>query len=178
MSNHPPTTLLIDGTGLLCVALLLRLRRHITAAPAGTLVHVIATDPAASLDLPAWCHLTGHHYLGRLPRHRPTHLRPAHSRQALPHQPQKPLAQDQASRTHRGRPGQQLVFAPDGSAACCAKFAAGGRPKFPASRHLMRGRAAPDCSRRDAGPTPAQLLPGPAAVSFWFSCAARSAVLY
>lgn len=67
MSNHPPTTLLVDGTGLLCVALLLRLRRHIAAAPAGSLVHVIATDPAATLDLPAWCHLTGHHYLGRLP---------------------------------------------------------------------------------------------------------------
>ena len=43
---------------------------------------------------------------------------------------------------------------------------------------LMRSRAAPDSSRRDTGPTPAQLLPGPAAVSFWFSCAARSAVLY
>ena len=43
---------------------------------------------------------------------------------------------------------------------------------------LMRGRAAPDGSRRDAGSAPAQLLPGPAAVSFWFSCAARSAVLY
>ncbi|MFG2827309.1 sulfurtransferase TusA family protein [Streptomyces sp. NPDC048434] len=32
--------------------------------PPGTLVHVITTDPAASLDLPAWCHMTGHHYLG------------------------------------------------------------------------------------------------------------------
>jgi tRNA 2-thiouridine synthesizing protein A len=25
---------------------------------------VRTTDPAASLDLPAWCHLTGHTYLG------------------------------------------------------------------------------------------------------------------
>ncbi|MFE1172612.1 sulfurtransferase TusA family protein [Streptomyces sp. NPDC058773] len=24
----------------------------------------MATDPAAPLDLPAWCHMTGHHYLG------------------------------------------------------------------------------------------------------------------
>jgi tRNA 2-thiouridine synthesizing protein A len=27
-------------------------------------VDVVTDDPAAPLDLPAWCHLTGHHYLG------------------------------------------------------------------------------------------------------------------
>ncbi|QOV33221.1 sulfurtransferase TusA family protein [Streptomyces ferrugineus] len=56
--------LTVDGTGLLCVTLLLRLRRAIGGAAPGTVVHVIATDPAAPLDLPAWCHLTGHQYLG------------------------------------------------------------------------------------------------------------------
>ncbi|MFI5520621.1 sulfurtransferase TusA family protein [Streptomyces platensis] len=54
----------VDGTGLLCVALLLRLRAAIAEAEPGTVVQVIATDPAAPLDLPAWCHMTGHHYLG------------------------------------------------------------------------------------------------------------------
>jgi len=54
----------VDGTGLLCVTLLLKLRAAIEGADAGTIVHVIATDPAAPLDLPAWCHMTGHHYLG------------------------------------------------------------------------------------------------------------------
>jgi tRNA 2-thiouridine synthesizing protein A len=54
----------VDGTGLLCVTLLLRLRKQIDGAKPGTVVHVIATDPAAPLDLPAWCHMTGHHYLG------------------------------------------------------------------------------------------------------------------
>ncbi|WP_434097587.1 sulfurtransferase TusA family protein [Streptomyces viridosporus] len=53
----------VDGTGLLCVALLLRLRKEIDGAEPGTVVHVIATDPATPLGLPAWCHLTGHHYL-------------------------------------------------------------------------------------------------------------------
>ncbi|MET9290999.1 sulfurtransferase TusA family protein [Streptomyces sp. NPDC003077] len=57
----------IDGTGLLCVTLLLRLRKQINDAPPGTLVHIIATDPAAPLDLPAWCHMTGHTYLGPVP---------------------------------------------------------------------------------------------------------------
>ncbi|CAM5650740.1 hypothetical protein GCM10010261_61870 [Streptomyces pilosus] len=49
---------------MLCVTLLLRLRKEIDAAKPGTVVHVITTDPAAPLDLPAWCHMTGHHYFG------------------------------------------------------------------------------------------------------------------
>ncbi|MEW1914371.1 sulfurtransferase TusA family protein [Kitasatospora sp. NPDC085895] len=57
----------VDGTGMLCVTLLLHLRRRIAHAPAGTVVHVVATDPAAPLDLPAWCRLTGHTYLGPVP---------------------------------------------------------------------------------------------------------------
>jgi tRNA 2-thiouridine synthesizing protein A len=62
----PTAGITVDGTGLLCVTLLLRLRK-IDGAPPGTVVHVIATDPAAPLDLPAWCHMTGHHYLGPIP---------------------------------------------------------------------------------------------------------------
>ncbi|MFD7947197.1 sulfurtransferase TusA family protein [Streptomyces sp. NPDC059744] len=60
----PPADITVDGSGLLCVTLLLRMRAQITDAEPGTVVHVIATDPAAPLDLPAWCHMTGHHYLG------------------------------------------------------------------------------------------------------------------
>ncbi|MEU7281787.1 sulfurtransferase TusA family protein [Streptomyces sp. NPDC045431] len=62
-----PPVLTVDGTGLLCVTLLLRLRKHIQGAEPGTVVHVIATDPAAPLDLPAWCHMTGHTYVGPVP---------------------------------------------------------------------------------------------------------------
>jgi tRNA 2-thiouridine synthesizing protein A len=63
----PSADITVDGTGLLCVTLLLRLRARIAGAGAGTVVHVIATDPAAPLDLPAWCHMTGHTYLGPVP---------------------------------------------------------------------------------------------------------------
>ncbi|MGW2374216.1 sulfurtransferase TusA family protein [Kitasatospora sp. NPDC001683] len=59
--------LTVDGTGLLCVQLLLRLRAQIAHLPAGAVVHIHTTDPAAPLDLPAWCHLTGHEYLGPVP---------------------------------------------------------------------------------------------------------------
>jgi tRNA 2-thiouridine synthesizing protein A len=63
----PAADLVVDGTGLLCVTLLLRLRARIADAEPGTLVHIIATDPAAPLDLPAWCHMVGHEYLGPVP---------------------------------------------------------------------------------------------------------------
>ncbi|WP_051838791.1 sulfurtransferase TusA family protein, partial [Streptomyces sp. NRRL WC-3742] len=65
MTDTPDLT--VDGTGLLCVQLLLRLRARIAHLPAGAVVHIRTTDPAAPLDLPAWCHLTGHTYLGPLP---------------------------------------------------------------------------------------------------------------
>ncbi|TJZ54689.1 sulfurtransferase TusA family protein [Streptomyces piniterrae] len=61
--------MIVDGTGLLCVTLLIRLRAAIAQAEPNTVVHVIATDPAAPLGLPAWCHMTGHHYLGMTGHH-------------------------------------------------------------------------------------------------------------
>ncbi|GII04850.1 sulfurtransferase TusA family protein [Planobispora takensis] len=47
--------------------LLIELRRLTEALAPETMVHLITTDPAAPIDLPAWCHLTGHAYLGALP---------------------------------------------------------------------------------------------------------------
>jgi tRNA 2-thiouridine synthesizing protein A len=44
----PAADITVDGTGLLCVTLLLRLRARIATAAPGTLVHVVATDPAAA----------------------------------------------------------------------------------------------------------------------------------
>lgn len=67
------TAVVLDGSDRRCVLLLLELRRLISTVPAGTVIHLIATDPAAPLDLPAWCHLTGHTYLGPIPGARPTY---------------------------------------------------------------------------------------------------------
>ncbi|MFI5527024.1 sulfurtransferase TusA family protein [Kitasatospora sp. NPDC051853] len=67
MSATEAADMAVNGTGLLCVTLLLKLRNRIAGLPAGTLVHVIATDPAAPLDLPAWCRMVGHEYLGPVP---------------------------------------------------------------------------------------------------------------
>lgn len=54
----------LDARGLRCVQVLLRLRRVVEALAPGAIVQVVTDDPAAPLDLPAWCHLTGHDYLG------------------------------------------------------------------------------------------------------------------
>ncbi len=55
----------VDGGDLGCGELLLVLAaRSRTLAP-GSSVRLLATDPAAPIDLPAWCHLTGHSYLGQ-----------------------------------------------------------------------------------------------------------------
>jgi len=71
----PPTPepVLIDGGDHACVALLLELRARIPDVPAGTIIHLIASDPAASIDLPAWCHLTGHAYQGSIGTAPPTY---------------------------------------------------------------------------------------------------------
>jgi tRNA 2-thiouridine synthesizing protein A len=69
----PPEPVVIDGVDRACVALLLELRRRICDLPAGTVIHLIASDPAAPIDLPAWCHLTGHAYLGSIRAAPPTY---------------------------------------------------------------------------------------------------------
>ena len=57
----------IDAGDRSCIQLLLELRSLLSELSAGTLVHLLASDPAAPIDLAAWCHLTGHTYLGPLP---------------------------------------------------------------------------------------------------------------
>ncbi|MER6951185.1 sulfurtransferase TusA family protein [Nonomuraea sp. NPDC000554] len=57
----------LDGGERRCVQLLIELRRLADGLAPGSVVHLIAGDPAAPIDLPAWCHLTGHDYLGPVP---------------------------------------------------------------------------------------------------------------
>jgi tRNA 2-thiouridine synthesizing protein A len=67
----PAADLVIDGGDRRCVTLLIELRQRILRDGfPEAIVHISTTDPAAPLDLPAWCHLTGHRYLGPVP-HQP-----------------------------------------------------------------------------------------------------------
>ena len=38
--------------------------RAATTLAAGTVIQVLATDPAAAADLPAWCRMRGHTVIG------------------------------------------------------------------------------------------------------------------
>ncbi|WP_433381096.1 sulfurtransferase TusA family protein [Streptosporangium sp. CA-115845] len=71
--NDGPGISVLDGGHRSCVVLLMELRRHVSAIAPGDVVHLIAHDPAAPLDLAAWCHLTGHTYLGPVPGDQPTY---------------------------------------------------------------------------------------------------------
>lgn len=57
----------IDALGKLCPLPVIELARRIRDVPVGAVVRVLADDPAARLDIPAWCRMTGHDYLGEEP---------------------------------------------------------------------------------------------------------------
>ncbi|HCE60680.1 MAG TPA: sulfurtransferase tusA, partial [Janibacter terrae] len=44
--------------------LLILLRARVAELDAGSVVPLSTTDPVAPIDLPAWCRITGHTYLG------------------------------------------------------------------------------------------------------------------
>ena len=54
------TTLDYDATGLVCPLPVLRANRKLRELPAGGLLTVRATDPAAEQDFPSFCKQTGH----------------------------------------------------------------------------------------------------------------------
>ena len=49
-----------DAGDMGCGELILQLRTRVKAMRPGQVLHLIARDPGAIEDLPAWCRLTGH----------------------------------------------------------------------------------------------------------------------
>src|SRR5262245_12830622 len=63
--NLPEPSTLIDGGDLgVGNGLLMLLREHLDRLPAGAVVSVRTTDPTVEHDLPAWCRVMAHTYLG------------------------------------------------------------------------------------------------------------------
>ena len=50
----------LDARGLRCPLPVIRLAEAARNAPAGTVINVLASDPAARHDIPAWCRMRGH----------------------------------------------------------------------------------------------------------------------
>ncbi|AGT07462.1 sulfurtransferase TusA family protein [Paracoccus aminophilus] len=61
-------TLDIDARGLLCPLPVLKLRKRLLALPQGALVRLIATDPAAVIDVPHFCREAGHSLIATEPQ--------------------------------------------------------------------------------------------------------------
>ena len=54
----------LDQRGRRCPLPIIALARHIGDVPVDELVAVAADDPAARLDVQAWCRMRGHEYVG------------------------------------------------------------------------------------------------------------------
>jgi len=50
----------IDATGLLCPLPVLKVRKRLKAMQPGQILRLIATDPAAVIDVPHFCTQAGH----------------------------------------------------------------------------------------------------------------------
>lgn len=58
---------IVDSRGRRCPLPIIDLAAAARSAPAGALLTVIADDPAAAADVPAWCRMRGHQYEGSEP---------------------------------------------------------------------------------------------------------------
>ena len=56
--------LTLDCRGMRCPLPVIELARHLGEVAVGELVAVVATDPAAGPDIPAWCRMHGQEYVG------------------------------------------------------------------------------------------------------------------
>ncbi|MFC5179017.1 sulfurtransferase TusA family protein [Nocardioides taihuensis] len=57
----------LDGRGLVCPQPVIELARHLADVPVGGVLAIVATDPAARVDVAAWCRMTGQEFLGEDP---------------------------------------------------------------------------------------------------------------
>ena len=54
----------VDARGLRCPLPIIRLANNIGDVPVGGTLAVVAEDPAARTDVPAWCRMRGQEFLG------------------------------------------------------------------------------------------------------------------
>lgn len=64
---EPAPDLVIDSLGKRCPIPVIELAKAITQVPVGAVVTVLSDDEAAALDIPAWCAMRTHTYLGPAP---------------------------------------------------------------------------------------------------------------
>ena len=63
-STTGPAQEVLDCRGMRCPLPVVEVARRVQQLSAGQVLAVVADDPAAAADIPAWCRLRGHSYLG------------------------------------------------------------------------------------------------------------------
>jgi tRNA 2-thiouridine synthesizing protein A len=56
-------TIVIDALGRRCPLPVIMLAKRAAGEAAGTEIAVLADDPAAAVDIPAWCRMKGHTFV-------------------------------------------------------------------------------------------------------------------
>jgi cysteine desulfurase len=64
VTGEPSADLVVDSRGRRCPLPIIDLARRIGEVPVGGVVSLVADDPAARHDVPAWCEMRGQEYLG------------------------------------------------------------------------------------------------------------------
>ncbi len=60
----PADVVVLDCRGQRCPLPVITLARRLPQLPVDATVRVLADDPAAAVDIPAWCRMRGQAYLG------------------------------------------------------------------------------------------------------------------
>lgn len=64
MSEATPWDIEIDARGLLCPLPVLKARKRMSTMGNGQVLRLVATDPAAVVDVPHYCRESGNEFLG------------------------------------------------------------------------------------------------------------------
>lgn len=64
MPCTPQVAAVLDVRRLLCPIPVIRTQDQVAKLAVGALLDVLCTDPGALQDIPAWCRIHGHEYLG------------------------------------------------------------------------------------------------------------------
>jgi tRNA 2-thiouridine synthesizing protein A len=63
----------LDCRGQRCPLPVINLARRLPELPVGTVVRVLADDPAAAVDIPAFCRMRGHEFVAAHPDEGPAY---------------------------------------------------------------------------------------------------------
>jgi TusA-related sulfurtransferase len=62
--------IVVDSLGTACPIPVIDLAKAVERAPSGTLLELLSDDEGAKVDIPVWCRMKRHEYLGRRDRDR------------------------------------------------------------------------------------------------------------